>query len=290
MGLISDVLGGGGGAPAYRPYSTTSGVGDVNVSGNTVDISLDPRYQAIVDSLIGGFADSVQPGLSAEQLALGAGATRAGAGFMSALQETDPFALAEQQFGRMEAILEPGRNRTRQASEARLLQQGRLDSTGGARTTAALEEGIEQSRRANLVEAFGQAQGVQRQQADLATGLGAFGGGIEDQQLQRLLQSLGSATAVEALPAEMANVAANLSGQRSAHELQAAQMKGGGLADLLRGGISGWLGSGGNPIGSLIGAFGGANVGKEKYQIAGHGKSDPTFISSSPTPNYGYGI
>lgn len=234
---------GGSDIPEFTPYSTTSGVGDVRVKGDVVDISLDPRYQKIVESLTEGLARDIRPGLSREQLALGAAATQRGAGFLDELAVTDPFDIAERQFGRMEEILAPGRERRREALEARLLRQGRLGSTGGGISEEALETAIEQERRQGLVESLGLGHQVQAQQADLGTRLGAFGTDIENQQLQRLLQALGSATAVEALPTELSRVATALSGQRSQHQIAAAQDAGGGFGDILGGALSAGLGA-----------------------------------------------
>lgn len=248
MGLVSDVLGGGDGfsAPKFKPYSGSSGFGDIDITGQRAEVSLDPKYQAIVNQLLQGIG-GLSPSLSSEQLAFGEDATRTGAGFLSALESTDPFDVAEKQFERMEAILEPGRERARTRTTEQLLAQGRLGSRSHGVTPEqeSLESAIEQSRRAGLAEAFGQAQGVQRQQADIAQGMGAFGLSTEQAQLQRMLESLGSATAVEALPLELGNYLANLTGQRSAHEMRGAELEaanqGGGFGDLLGGALSAGL-------------------------------------------------
>jgi len=240
MGMLDNLFGGSE-APAYSPYAGTSGFGSIGFEGDQAQVTLDPRYQAIVDQLLGGF-QGVSPSLSPEQLALGGRATERGGAFLDQLG-ADPFDIAEKQFQRMEDILRPERERTRTATTEQLLAQGRLGSTGGARTQEALETGIEQSRRAGLAEAFGQAQGVQAQQAQLAQQLSGFGLGIEQQQLQRMLQSLGSAQATEAMPLELANYLATLSGQRSQHQIEAEKLRsaGGGFGDVLGGALSAGL-------------------------------------------------
>lgn len=245
MGLISDILGGGGSgpvAPAYTPFSTATEAGSVNVEDGNITTTLAPQYRDIVNMLVGAFG-GVQPSLSPEALALGRGATGAGAGFLSGLSSFDPTTAAKEQFDIMESILEPGRQRSREELEAKLLRQGRLGSTGGGIESESLETAIEQSRRAGLLDAMRQSQAVQKQQAELATSLGAFGGTVEDTQLQRLLQSLGTATALEALPIELGQLGALYSGQKSAHDINAAninaQNQQGAFGDLLGGLLTG---------------------------------------------------
>lgn len=244
MGMLDSIFGGGGAdVPEYKPYSGTSGLGSIDIKDQRAEVTLDPRYQAIVNQLLGGIG-GLQPSLSEEQLALGGMATEKGAGFLQGLS-TDPFDATEKQFQRMESILEPGRERARTATQERLLATGRLGSTGGARSEAALEEAIEQSRRENLAGAFGLAQQAQAQQAGIGQQLGAFGLGQEQAQLQRLLQSLGAAQATEALPLELGSYLSALSGQRSQHQLGAAQLAGesGGFGDVLGGALSAGIGA-----------------------------------------------
>jgi len=247
------ILGGGATMPEYKPYSTESGVGSVAVKGDQITATLDPRYRALVDQLTGGF--QVTPSLSQEQLGLGRQATEAGAGFLKQLGSFDPFAAAETQFGRMEEILSAGRARDRSSLEGKLLRQGRLGSTGGGVEQEALEGAIEQSRRQGLVEALGQAQGIQAQQAQLGTQLGAFGGTIEQQQLQRMLESLGSAMSVEQLPIMAGQLGATLSGQRSQHQQAKAEFDaanaGAGWGDILAGGLTAAGTAFGGPLGGM---------------------------------------
>lgn len=241
MAGFSDIFGGGADVPAYQPFTGTSGLGSIDFEGDRAKVSLDPRYRDIVNQLLGGF-QGVSPSLSPEQLALGTQATQRGGAFLEQLG-ADPFDIAEKQFARMEDILRPERERTRTATSDLLLSQGRLGSTGGGRTQEAQEAGFERSRRAGLAEAFGQAQGVQAQQAQLGQQLGAFGLSTEQQQLQRMLQSLGAAQATEAMPLQLAEYLANISGQRSRHQLGAAELEGGGggFDDILGGALSSGL-------------------------------------------------
>lgn len=240
MGMLDSVFGGGGSSiPDYAPIEGTSGLGSITYDKSKgITASLDPKYQALVQELLASRS------LSPESIALGQQATQAGAGFLSAASSTDPFAMAEEQFNRLEAILQPGRERERTALEERLLSQGRLGSTGGGITEGAFQEAIEQSKRQNLYEAFGQAQGVQRQQAELAQGFGAFGISAEQAQLQRMLQALGGATATEAMPVTtLGNYLATLSGQKQAQDIAQAEAEAsaGGFGDILSGALSAGL-------------------------------------------------
>lgn len=93
----------------------------------------------------------------------------------------DPMTAAEEQFNKLDAILEPGRTRARTGTSAGLLASGRLGSTAGARTQGEVESRIEQERQALLADQFGKATGVQQQLADLAGGLGGFGSSLMTQ-------------------------------------------------------------------------------------------------------------
>lgn len=224
MGLL-DVLGGSADLPEFKAYDTVSGVGSTDIEGDRITTSLDPRFAAISEALTGGLAGGLSSSLSPEQLAFGQQATETGAGFLQSAGQFDPFAAAETQFGRMEEILAPGRDRARESLEGRLLRQGRLGSTGGGRTQEGLETAIEQSRRSNLYDAFGQAQGVQQQQANLAQLFGGLGLGIEQGQFQQQLGGLQGALGLEQAPLAFAEFGSSLSGQRSQHQQAQAQLE-----------------------------------------------------------------
>lgn len=87
----------------------------------------------------------------------------------------DPMTAAEEQFNRLDAILEPGRTRARTGTAGGLLASGRLGSTAGARAQSEVERAIEQERQALLADQFGKATDVQAQMAGLASGLGGLG-------------------------------------------------------------------------------------------------------------------
>ena len=270
MGLFG---GGDVSVPKFKAYSGESGFGDIDVDGSDVNVTLDPKYQAVVRQLMSD-TGQITPSLSQGQLNLGRQATQQGAGFLSSLN-ADPFDIAEEQFNRMESILGKGRDRQRIAQRENLLRTGRLGSTGGGISEEGLESAFEDSRRKNLYEAFGQAQGVQAQNAQIGQSLGAFGLGTEQTQLQRLLQSLGSAQATEALPLQLGQYLNQLSGQRSQHQLGRAQImasnQGGGFSDMLGGALSAGLsaytgGLGGGLSNIATGEFGsGGSIGQSVF-------------------------
>lgn len=172
--------------------------------GGMAMATLDPRYAQISQLLsgqAGGFLGEsgmeqpsgiplyqrgIQQALPFFQQASQIGSQSPGAGFLSQLNQFDPYQAAETQFGRLEDILNPARERTRGSLEARLLSQGRLGSTGGTLQQEGLETAIDQSRRQGLFDAFGQAQQTQQNLLGLGTGL-------NQQQMQRAaqLQQLG---------------------------------------------------------------------------------------------------
>lgn len=243
MGLVDSLFGGGGAsAPEFKAYSTSSGLGDFNVKGDQITTKLSPEYRQIVEQLVGAFGGA-SPSYSPETLGLGKAATQTGAGFLESLGSYDPFAAAEEQFNRMDAILAKGRERDRTALEEKLLRQGRLGSTGGGISEEALAAAQEDARQKSLIDAFGQAQGVQAQKAQLAQSFGAFGGSIEDQQLQRLLQSLGTATSLEAMPSQIGAAGNQLTSARAQYNLGKTELdnanQGAGWGDIVGGVLSG---------------------------------------------------
>lgn len=265
MGMLDSVFGGGAEMPEYKAYDVSSGAGEVTVEGDQITSKVSPQYQAVIDKLLGGVG-TLQPGYSEGVLAGGTESTGLGRGILQQLgANLDPFTMAEEQFNRMDAILEPGRREARQLSAADRLRRGRLGSTGGAREVEGQERGIELARQQLLADALGQSQGVQAQQARLGTNLLATGASTEDVQLNRLLKSLGSAMSTEALPTTIAQYGSTLSGQRSQHQQAKAEFDaanaGAGFGDILGGLATAGATAFGGPLGgmaaqSLMGALG----------------------------------
>lgn len=95
-----------------------------------------------------------------------------GQGFLNQVGSFDPWQAAETQFSRLEAILNPARERERQAQEARLFAQGRLGSTGGGIEQEATQTAVEQQRAKSLIDALAQAQDLQGTMLQRGTSLG----------------------------------------------------------------------------------------------------------------------
>jgi len=167
LDFVGDLLGIGGDVPQaeFSPYGITSGVGTSSFADGTGTFELSPELQGIYDQLLGSGSQQLQ-----------------------AAQEYDPYAAAEGLFGRLDQILAPGREQGRQGLESRLLNQGRLGSTGGAFQQQGFESAIEAERARQLNQAFGTAQGVQdsmfnRGMAGIQGALGIQGAGMNQLNL-----------------------------------------------------------------------------------------------------------
>lgn len=154
----------------FDPYNVSGLFGSGTFDGKTASINLSPFAQSLT-GMFGQQAQDYFSGTSPEAMA----ASQAGLGMLQSLGSGDPYAMAQSQFQKMEDILNPGRQRQREALQAQLLRQGRLGSTGGSLREQGLEAAIEESRQRGLFEALGQAQAVQQQQASLGSQLSNFG-------------------------------------------------------------------------------------------------------------------
>jgi hypothetical protein len=90
----------------------------------------------------------------------------------------DPFSAANNFYNQQQEYYQPQEDQLRTDNETRLLAQGRLGSTGGARQTGQIEEAIGQGQQQRRTASFGQAQALidsllSRESADIgvATGL-----------------------------------------------------------------------------------------------------------------------
>ena len=172
---------------------------------------LDPRYQQLQDLFgqqAGAFA---QQG----QTALGQRAGELGQGFLQNVQ-TDPFAGAQSQFEKMEAILNPSRERSRDALESRLLRQGRLGSSGGSLQQQGLESSIEESRQRGLFDALQQSQSLQQSQVGLGTQLGLFGQQQQDVGFNQAQARLGAVQGLDQQGLEYLRLGGALGGREAA--------------------------------------------------------------------------
>ena len=207
-GTMQGAAGAAGQAAAFNPYGVQGAFGTTSFDGNQANIQLSPQMQQIQD-LYGqqalGFAGQ-------GQTALGTQAGALGQQFLGGIQ-ADPFQAAETQFGRMEAILNPSRERQRESLEARLLKQGRLGSTGGALQQEGLETAIDQSRQQGLVNALQQSQALQMQQAGLGQQLGLFGQQQQDVGFNQAQARLGGMQGIDSQMLDYLRIGGALGGQ-----------------------------------------------------------------------------
>jgi hypothetical protein len=230
MGFISDTLGSITGASSaadamraaaanirFDPSDVTSGLGSVQFGEGRADISLDPRLQASSDRLFG------QSG-----------------GFLEAAGGFDPTQFATERFSRAQSIVEPARQRAREALEARLLAQGRLGSTGGSLQTGEQERQFADADTAMSLEA--ERQAFQRQQQLQGLGLGALSAGLTVEQAPLALAQLGLGVGQGGLQAAQA---------RGSLQSEAAQIVPSLMGGLLSGGVQGALTAGLVPGGFL---------------------------------------
>ncbi len=168
-GIFGDAVQAKGGV---NPFSQTSSVGTTGLNPATGEVvgNLDPALQGIFDQGVG------QAGAFQNQVpTAGRQASELGAGFLEQAGEFDPFAAAQTQFDRLDAILEPGRSKARSGTASGLLSTGRLGGTAGNDVQAQVEGEIEQQRQQLLGQQFTGAQQVQDSLVNRGTNLGAFG-------------------------------------------------------------------------------------------------------------------
>ena len=200
-------------AARFDPYNVSGafGTGQFDRDAGTASVQLTPEMQQL-QQLFGQQAGQFA---GQGQTALGQQAGALGEQFLGGLQ-ADPFAAAETQFGRMEEILNPARQRQREALEGRLLQQGRLGSTGGTLQQEGLEGAIEQSRQQGLVNALQQSQAMQAQQAGLGQQLGLFGQQQQDVGFNQAQARLGALTGIEQQGQRLLELGAGFGGRQAA--------------------------------------------------------------------------
>jgi len=201
-----------GEAGKFAPMNVQGLFGQGTFGDEGAQFQLTPEMQG----LFGNFMNQARTFSTQGQTDIGRAAAEGGLGMLQAGVGSDPFGMAQTQFGRMEEILAPGRERQREALESRLLRQGRLGSTGGSLQQQGLEEAIEQSRRSGLVEALGQAQGIQQQQIGLGTQLGLFGQQQQDVGMNQALSRLQAAQGINQQGMELLRMGGAFGGAQTA--------------------------------------------------------------------------
>ena len=137
---------------------------------------------------------------------------RAGA-TASQIQDLDPMALQQQLYNQQLGLVAPEQERQSLAQESRLLQQGRLGSTGGAGQMQALQEAQGQQRLGLLSNSYQQAQATQ------------------DAMRQREMQDLATMMQIGSMPGQYANQSMNFAKLRGANAWNKANMISGAVTN-----------------------------------------------------------
>lgn len=128
------------------------------------------------------------------------------------IQDLDPMELQQQLYNQQLGLLAPEQERQSLAQESRLLQQGRLGSTGGAGQMQALQEAQGQQRLGLLSNSYQQAQATQ------------------DAMRQREMQDLATMMQIGSIPGQYAGQSMNLAKLRGANAFERAKMISGAVA------------------------------------------------------------
>ena len=142
----------------------------------------------------------------------------------SQIQNLNPLELQQSLYNQQLGLLAPEQERQSLAQESRLLQQGRLGSTGGAGQMQALQEAQGQQRLGLLSSSYQQAQATQ------------------DAMRQREMQDLAAIMQLGSIPGQYAGQSLNFANQRAGAAFNAAQMRSGAALGKA-GATSGMIGS-----------------------------------------------
>ncbi len=129
------------------------------------------------------------------------------------IQDLDPMELQQQLYNQQLGLLQPEQERQSLAQESRLLQQGRLGSTGGAGQRQALQEAQGQQRLGLLSNSYQQAQATQ------------------DAMRQREMQDLATMMQIGSIPGQYAGQSMNLAKLRGANAWNRANMISGAVTN-----------------------------------------------------------
>ena len=129
------------------------------------------------------------------------------------IQDLDPMELQQQLYNQQLGLLAPEQERQSLAQESRLLQQGRLGSTGGAGQMQALQEAQGQQRLGLLSNSYQQAQATQ------------------DAMRQREMQDLATMMQIGSMPGQYANQSMNFAKLRGANAWNKANMISGAVTN-----------------------------------------------------------
>lgn len=229
----------------------------------------------------GQISTALAPGVGAFQELLRTGATPAVTGAqalvpgqevagMAALAQvpglfaglgTDPLALAEQRFEQLQAAVAPTREQERSALESRLLRQGRLDSTAGARELAEREAAITRQDVGLLNQLFQESEQALQARAGLGTQLATLGQQLGGGLFQQGFGAQQGAQQLSGPLMQLLGLSADIGGARTQADIAKAQaLTNFNLAQAQtapQGGFGGLFGSlAGGALGSFLGPVG----------------------------------
>lgn len=170
------------------------------------------------------------------------------------IQDLNPLELQQSLYNQQLGLLAPEQERQSLAQESRLLQQGRLGSTGGAGQMQALQEAQGQQRLGLLSNSYQQAQQTQ------------------DAMRQREMQDLAAIMQLGSIPGQYAGQSLNFANQRAQNAWNAANMRSGAAL--------GKAGATAGMIGSALQGFNSQEGMKFTNPFAG------MFGGSNPNYNY----
>ncbi len=266
---------------SFRPEALdVAGLGSVGVGpGGGITTQLPEEVRGIQQNLFGAASPAlaaagglVDPAAAGAQSLFGAGGQA-----LAQLGSFDPLTAAEQQFQRLEGILNPIRERETAGLEARLARQGILTGTAGAQRLGERQAGIERERQRGLLNQFQAAQQAQSNLANIGLSLTQGGQGISESLFGRGVQAGQAGQQLSAPLLQMLGLSADIGQARTAADIakstaltgfnqQQAASGGGGLGGalggILGGAASSFLGPLGGAAGTALGGlFGGGGGG-----------------------------
>ena len=227
-------------AAEFRPFGVTGGLGGVTFKGREAQLALDPRMEMLQAQMLGEALSGPSPLFAQTGQLFGAGGMGTfgggllqqalGQGLFQAGALTDPNQIAQQQFAREMALLQPEQQRQMSSLEQRLFAQGRLGSSGGAQQFGDLMKAQETARAGAAQRAlaggldytgqlFGRGlEAMRLGTAQVGAGAGLFGQqlGLEDQMFQRMMARIQGAQMVEEPAYRAAGLGAQLGGGAAA--------------------------------------------------------------------------
>ena len=203
----------------FNPYDVGGIFGQSTFDRDTGTAQFDPNE--FTQGVVGQLQQPIEGQLAQQQTLGGALGQIGGANFLAQGLTTDPFDVAQSRFGQLEQILNPGRQRTRENLESRLLRQGRLGSTGGSLQQEGFESGIERERQRGLFDIYNQAQAQQQAQIGLGQNLTLFGQQQQEVGLGQALNRLNALSGIETQGRGLIDLGGVLGGRQSSAGAQA---------------------------------------------------------------------